>query len=111
MEPVENTAPPFGVSKNTMSARTRGVVLTPDGKVHVPDVLVDVQVGVGVLLRGREVERVRRGAVIAIEGVQLDAGGAAADQAEVTDELLGAHALEDEGGTRVEAVGIAPVVR
>src|SRR5262245_61647101 len=52
----------------------------------------------------------RRRAEPAVGAIDLEAGGAVADEAEITDALVGADALEDEGRARIEAVGPASVV-
>src|SRR5215813_1678340 len=51
----------------------------------------------------------RRRAEAAVVAVDLRAGGAAKDQAEIADPLLGADAVEDPGGARIEAAGLAAV--
>ena len=68
------------------------------------DVLVDTDVGVGVLLGGRDGEGVGWRPIGAAGPVQFEAGGAAADQTEVADDLA-VDALEDEGGAGVVAAG------
>jgi hypothetical protein len=45
-----------------------------------------------------------------IGAIQFQPGSTPADQAEIADQLVPAHALEDEGGARIETAGLAPVI-
>src|SRR5260221_4556357 len=78
------------------------------GDAHL---LVDQFVGVGVVLRARDDQRVRRRAESGIDGIDLDPGGAALQQAEIADDLA-LDAREDEGGTGIaRGIGAAGIGR
>ena len=75
------------------------------------DLLDDVRVVVAVPFGARDQERVRRRAEGELVAVELVAGSAAADQAEVADALRPLDSREDPRGSRVETVGHTEVVR
>ena len=77
--------------------------------VRDPDLLGDQLIGVGVVLRARHHQRVRRRAQRRVGAVDLEPGGAALEDAEIAEQLV-LDALEHEGGARIAARGHAPVV-
>ena len=77
---------------------------------HHGELLVDQRDEIGVPFRAGQQQRVRRRAQERLDPVQLQAGGTAADEAEVADPLVRPDALEDERGARIEAVLLAHVV-